>query len=644
MDEWAGFRPLWVSEDEGESWRRHRPPGPHRPAVRHVIARPGLDGEALAIASRYHGASSSILADSVFRVALGGSDWQLLSERPVSIEAILGEVSRPGTFVPGLLAPRGQGVVEGPAARPSIASTTSSAAEFPDEADEINAVAAGAWISATRNHAARRRAIMKNSFTHASAIFRRDGHMPKLLHSLQTLVTLTLILCISGSARADNRWIADTLSTDLREVLADPVRDRIYAIDFGASDVVILDSKTETVVARIGVPPVLNDLALSKDGQYLAAATSFAIVRIDLDSLEHATFPLPSGYPGYALSLAFDSGGRLIVLGWLSHAYVIDLEASQILQSFGWGQHGFTFPYCHLITDWSGNRLWLVSRSLNPSLVFAFDVRDPRNAVSLGDTFIDHDVGSFMRDVAISPQGDLLYLAPGNPYGVQLFDATNLQVTGLLPGLLGPPAVAVSPAGESVFFAAGTVYGQDRIFQYRASTGELLMEYPLEDRAHNDLTRSRGLAVDRTGRKLFVAHGTSTQFSPSSMMLVVDVGREIEIDIRPGSTKNPIQPSSRGLVEVAVLSSDDFDATSADPASLAFGPHEAEIARRHLTFRDVNGDSRLDLVAGFQTNATGIVCGDEKATLRGVSRGGVPFFGGDRVTTAGCSSSRAPTD
>ena len=115
---WAGATDgLWVSEDEGESWQRHLPPGPHRPAVRHVIARPGLDGQALAIASRYQGASSILLADSVFRVALGGSDWQLLSERPVSIEAILGEVDRPGTFVPGLLAPRGQGVVEGPVRR-----------------------------------------------------------------------------------------------------------------------------------------------------------------------------------------------------------------------------------------------------------------------------------------------------------------------------------------------------------------------------------------------------------------------------------------------------------------------------------------------------------------------------------------------
>jgi len=41
---------------------------------------------------------------------------------------------------------------------------------------------------------------------------------------------------------------------------------------------------------------------------------------------------------------------------------------------------------------------------------------------------------------------------------------------------------------------------------------------------------------------------------------------EVTIDIMPGSDKNPVNPTSRGVIPVAILTTEDFDAASVDPA------------------------------------------------------------------------------
>ncbi len=127
---------------------------------------------------------------------------------------------------------------------------------------------------------------------------------------------------------------------------------------------------------------------------------------------------------------------------------------------------------------------------------------------------------------------------------------------------------------------------------------------------------------------------------------VGDLG--IEIDVKPGSDPNSINPRAAGVVPVALLTTSvadgdavDFDAWDADPATLAFGPAGAGIVHAQGHAEDVDGDGDLDMVVHFRVRATGIACGATEAELTGETFGGRAFAGSDAIRTTGCKAARA---
>jgi hypothetical protein len=98
--------------------------------------------------------------------------------------------------------------------------------------------------------------------------------------------------------------------------------------------------------------------------------------------------------------------------------------------------------------------------------------------------------------------------------------------------------------------------------------------------------RGLGIAVDAAGNAYVTGRTRSFNFptTPLAFQLAFGGARdafvakigpsfiEVTIDIKPGSDPNAINPSSRGVIPVAILTTESFDATTVSPITVRFGP------------------------------------------------------------------------
>jgi Concanavalin A-like lectin/glucanases superfamily len=101
------------------------------------------------------------------------------------------------------------------------------------------------------------------------------------------------------------------------------------------------------------------------------------------------------------------------------------------------------------------------------------------------------------------------------------------------------------------------------------------------------------------------------------------------IDIEPGSFPNSVNPRSRGVTPVAIRTTGTFHAATVNPATVRFGRTGTEAAAVHAALED-------DLILHFETDETGIKCGDTSAALTGQTWDGQAIQGSDSIQTVGC--------
>lgn len=112
---------------------------------------------------------------------------------------------------------------------------------------------------------------------------------------------------------------------------------------------------------------------------------------------------------------------------------------------------------------------------------------------------------------------------------------------------------------------------------------------------------------------------------------------DVEIDIKPGSDPNAVKCNNeKAVITVAILTTDDFDATTVDHTTVRFeGATETHVDKRSgLPVRheeDVDKDGDVDLVFHFRLGDTHLTVGSPTGTLTGETFDGQFVIGTDAV-------------
>ena len=110
---------------------------------------------------------------------------------------------------------------------------------------------------------------------------------------------------------------------------------------------------------------------------------------------------------------------------------------------------------------------------------------------------------------------------------------------------------------------------------------------------------------------------------------------EVQIDIKPGSDPNPINPGSNGLIPVAILTTDEFDAAVVDPDTVTLAGREVAVRGKAeklmARLEDIDEDGDLDLMLQVDTQSDGDVWTSGSVTLTGKTYDGQDIEGTDDV-------------
>ena len=122
----------------------------------------------------------------------------------------------------------------------------------------------------------------------------------------------------------------------------------------------------------------------------------------------------------------------------------------------------------------------------------------------------------------------------------------------------------------------------------------------------------------------------------------------VDIDVKPGSDPNSVNVNTKGVLPVAIIGSDDFDATQIDPSSIigvttsvdafvdAFDDEWFATPLR-CSIDDVNDDGILDVNCKFSKEGLMLDCWTNGIIISGNLFDGTPFTGSDTIRPVPCA-------
>lgn len=392
-----------------------------------------------------------------------------------------------------------------------------------------------------------------------------------------------------------------TLDTSPFEIVLSPDASTLYVTHAGRGEdaVNILDVPSASPLQRVGVGSTPIEIALLPDGSKLYTADFLGGTVSVVDTATAANVAtIPTAFLSYDVAAAPDGTRVYATALQASGLFVIDTATDTVVDQIPVGRtflgHVAITPDGQkaYVTEFRNqvNVIDLASRMVIRSIPFIHGPANPNNGA---------------LDIEIDPQGAFAYVLG--------FDTVNVI------DLATDTLVATVPIGIQL---SDVVIDSTGAFVYVTTLHQTAPLVPFNEIVKIDTS-------DFTIQDRFVIGGLliGLAVEPSAV--------EVAIDIKPGSDPNSINLKSKRVIPVAILTTEDFDATTVDPLSVEFGPSGATESHGRGHTEDVDGDGDLDLVLHFRTQETGITQGDTEACLTGVTFDGTPIQGCDDVRIVG---------
>ena len=244
---------------------------------------------------------------------------------------------------------------------------------------------------------------------------------------------------------------------------------------------------------------------------------------------------------------------------------------------------------------------YLYATDINQGAIFRYD----EITGAFSDVFVDGLMGP--EGLAFGPDGNL-YVANGGSDSILRYNG----LTGAFIDTFVPPGSGGLDEPQDLFFGPDAMlyvsgWRSDNIIRYDATTGAFVDVFASHDR------------LDGPTDMFFV-------LEPEPMSLT--------IDIRPGNDINPVNLKSNGVLPVAILGAEGFDVALIDLESLVMAGSSPKPRGRSGnigSFRDVNGDSIIDLVLNFDLSQLDAEPSVAELTLLGLLQDGTEFEGTDTI-------------
>lgn len=387
----------------------------------------------------------------------------------------------------------------------------------------------------------------------------------------------------------------------------------------------------------------------------LLVSTDNVIYETALDGQIVQAFPTqyPGGnYPAteYARDIAVDEDGIVHVYNGTFSPYLSSRDTAAAIPT--WTHQ--TYP------NWNtANNISYGGIDVDLNQVFVTDGLTDKGVIAFntdtGQAF-RFAAGTDAIDLTVGLDGLLYVLSPGGSPGGRVIDVydpeTYSYVRGIdLAAIFGwteHRSVAVNFNGD-LFIA-----DWDGEVHHVSAAGELIQTtVPFCDWigfdipcsfTDIDISESGQLALGSRVGEIIVtdtSFSTVTKFQVSERSAFVEFvpnpqPMAVEMDIRPGRYPNKINLRRKKNLWIAILTNEDFDATTIDPASVRLGPAGAGINRNPKVV-DTDGDGDTDLKLRFKVSEIGISCGDTELSLSASTFDGAEIVATDSIVTTGCN-------